>query len=302
MSLQSGLIEPHAQQQEGCYVPRRHVFTFMGFCAVTICMIGQTVSLVIVPMSREMGWSDQTKGLVMSGYFYGYAPCCAVGGALALRLNRPVAQILLLPLLTMAILSALLPTVVVRLKHVECFGMESCSEVGAFVTLVLMGNVQATLNPALHRMISVWSPLAERSAQHNFIYSGQQAGQVIGLATGGLIIDRWGWSGVFYCNAIVIAVFASLWLLSTADNPRKHGGCSETERLLIEADAGPPHSKHGLCSMPWRQILATPAVLVLFVNHCPQPRPCFYLAPAFAQTVDVFCAHGQGSWAGPAAR
>ena len=198
---------------------------------------------------------------------------------MALRLNRPVAQILLLPLLTMAVLSALLPTVVVRLKHVECFGMESCSEVGAFVTLVLMGTVQATLNPALHRMISVWSPLAERSAQHNFIYSGQQAGQVIGLATGGLIIDRWGWSGVFYCNAIVIAVFASLWLLSTADNPRKHGGCSETERLLIEADAGPPHSKHGLCSMPWRQILATPAVLVLFVNHCPQPRPCLSPCP-----------------------
>jgi len=102
---------------------------------------------------------------------------------------------------------------------------------------------------------------------------------VIGLATGGLIIDRWGWSGVFYCNAIVIAVFASLWLLSTADNPRKHGGCSETERLLIEADAGPPHSKHGLCSMPWRQILATPAVLVLFVNHCPQPRPCLSPCP-----------------------
>ena len=130
---------------------------------------------------------------------------------------------------------------------------------------------------------------------------------MIGLATGGLIIDRWGWSGVFYCNAIVIAVFASLWLLSTADNPRKHRGCSETERLLIEADAGPPHSKHGLCSMPWRQILATPAVLVLFVNHCPQPRPASHTLPCWhlqMQTVDVFArtarGHGLGQQHGDA--
>ena len=42
--------------------------------------------------------------------------------------------------------------------------------------------------------------------QHTMIYSGQQAGQMIGLATGGLIIDSVGWRGVFYINSAALAV------------------------------------------------------------------------------------------------
>jgi ACS family sodium-dependent inorganic phosphate cotransporter len=136
-------------------------------------MVSQTVSLVIVPISRELGWTDATKGVVMSGFFYGYFPCCAVGGYLALRFNRPTAQILLLPLLTMAALSAFLPTLLLKLPN-------TAAATGMFLVLIVMGMMQAMLNPALHRMISVWSPIAERSVSHNLIYSGQQSGQVIG--------------------------------------------------------------------------------------------------------------------------
>ena len=64
---------------------------------------------MVVPISKQLGWSDQTKGLVLSGYYYGYAPCCAVGGALALRFSRPTAQVFVLPLVTMAVLQLALP-------------------------------------------------------------------------------------------------------------------------------------------------------------------------------------------------
>jgi sugar phosphate permease len=274
MSLQTKLVTGGVQSDtlqdvdcSGGYIPRRYVFTLCGFCAVTICMVASTVSLVIVPISRELGWSDATKGVVLSGYYYGYSPCCAVGGALALRFNRPTAQVLLLPLATTALLQLALPSLVMHLKDVPCLGLASCSEVGMFVVLMLTGMVQATLNPALHRMISVWSPVAERSAQHNFIYSGQQAGQMIGLATGGLIIDGLGWRAVFYINAAALGSFALVWAALVADSPRLHSGCSRQETAMIETDAGEPHGTVGICSMPWGQILRTPAVLVLFVNH-----------------------------------
>ena len=143
----------------------------------------------------------------------------------------------------MAVLQLALPTVVDKLQGVPCFGLDSCSEVGMFALLLLMGMVQATLNPALHRMISVWSPVAERSVQHNLIYSGQQAGQMIGLAFGGLIIDSLGWRGVFYVNSAALASFALVWALLVSDNPRKHPSCSAAETALIEADAGEPHGQ-----------------------------------------------------------
>ena len=74
---------------------------------------------------------------------------------------------------------------------------------------------------------------------------------------------RW----VFYTNSLLCASFAILWLLLTADSPRHHSGCSEEEASFIEADSGPAHGKHGLCSLPWKRIMRTPAVLVLFINH-----------------------------------
>jgi sugar phosphate permease len=271
-----GAAAARTHDRGGCYVPRRHVFTLCGFLAVTITMVASTISLAIVPISRELGWTDVTKGVVLSAYFYGYSPCCAVGGALALRFNRPTAQIFLLPLLVMAALSAVLPAVVTRLSCASddastsgagAPGCTSHAEASMFAILLAMGMVQATLNPALHRMISAWSPVGERSMQHNLIYSGQQAGQVLGGVAGGVIIDALGWPFVFYINAAALAIFAGVWALLIDDSPKRHRGCSAAERRLIEADAGPAHEATSLSAMPWREILATPAVLVLFVNH-----------------------------------
>ena len=174
-NLQTGLLPGQPQGGPAGYFPRRHVFTLCGFGAVTVGMLAGVISLAVVPICKELGWDNATKGVVLSAFFYGYAPCCAVGGALALHFNRPTAQIFLLPLVVAASLMAALPTLVLRLHNVPCFGRESCSEVGMFAVMVVMGMVQATLNPALHRMISVWSPVSERSLQHNLIYSGQRA-------------------------------------------------------------------------------------------------------------------------------
>ena len=164
------------KQTSGFYVPRRHVFTVCGLCAVSIQTLATTVALVIVPICAEFKWSDATKGVVLSGFFYGYSIFCVVGGALAQRLNRPKLQIFSL-LVASAILSATLPPATDALRPVRCFSA-NCDEVAMFLVQCLLGMAGACLNPAIHRLISVWSTLAERSRQHNFIYSGQQVGQV----------------------------------------------------------------------------------------------------------------------------
>lgn len=94
-----------------------------------------------------------------------------------------------------------------------------------------------------------------------------EVGQVISMATGGLIIDHLGWQAIFHINAAVLLIFAMLWAALVADSPARHSGCSAAERALIVADAGEPHGAESLLDMPWGQIMRTPAVLVLFVNH-----------------------------------
>lgn len=70
----------------------------------------------------------------------------------------------------------------------------------------------ASLNPALHRLISVWALEHERSSMHNVVYSGQYAGYMVGSAVGGIVIAWHGWAAAFYAVAIGAAVWALLWM------------------------------------------------------------------------------------------
>jgi ACS family sodium-dependent inorganic phosphate cotransporter len=56
------------------------------FAAVFVCYIDRVnISLAIVPMAREFGWSKTTSGFVMSSFFIGYLLTQVPGGILAGR-------------------------------------------------------------------------------------------------------------------------------------------------------------------------------------------------------------------------
>jgi len=52
---------------------RRYTVVLLCFLSTFICYIDRVnISVAIIPMAQEFGWSDTQRGLVLSSFFIGY--------------------------------------------------------------------------------------------------------------------------------------------------------------------------------------------------------------------------------------
>ena len=69
-------------------IPKRHILIALCFFATFICYIDRVnISVAIIPMAEEYGWSGTTKGLVLSSFFIGYLGAMLPTSWLANRLG-----------------------------------------------------------------------------------------------------------------------------------------------------------------------------------------------------------------------
>ena len=70
---------------------RRTVVVLLSFLSIFICYIDRVnISVAIIPMAEELGWSPQTQGTVLSSFFLGYLLLQIVGGRLADRFGGKI--------------------------------------------------------------------------------------------------------------------------------------------------------------------------------------------------------------------
>jgi ACS family sodium-dependent inorganic phosphate cotransporter len=70
---------------------RRHTVVLLCFLSTFICYIDRVnISVAIIPMAEEFGWSDTERGLVLSSFFAGYLVTQVLGGWLAQKLGGKV--------------------------------------------------------------------------------------------------------------------------------------------------------------------------------------------------------------------
>ena len=68
----------------------------MGLLMELICYADRTnISLAIIPMAREHGYSESVKGVIMASFFAGYCGTQILGGAWAALRCAPSADVLL---------------------------------------------------------------------------------------------------------------------------------------------------------------------------------------------------------------
>ena len=155
----------------------------------------------------------------------------------------------------------------------------------------------AMLNPGLHRLISRWAPVEERSIMHNCIYSGQTAGTVGGLIVGAVIISGWGWAAAMYTLAVAAGAWAVAWFMLVSDAPdvpppaqalccghgsRRHTAAGEEAPLVAPIDQAVASGSvvpgaleaeprvtcmQWLCQIPWRHIAVNVPFWAIMVNH-----------------------------------
>lgn len=233
-------------------VPKRYILVALCFAATFICYIDRVnISVAIIPMAEEFGWTDTTKGIVLSSFFIGYMAAMIPSGWLA---NRIGGRLLLGGALVLWSLFTFMTPVAAAIS------------LGVLVTTrIVMGAGEAATFPAVYNMFARWLPATERSRAVAINLAGVPLGTVFALSASGALIAAFGWQSVFYAFGGAGIVFAVVWFRLAHKSPTEHPSISASERRLL--DACITDEKGKAVAIPWRLLFSKSAVWALIINH-----------------------------------
>ena len=239
------------QTAYGTNTSKRYGVVGMCFAAVFVCYIDRVnISVASIAMQAEFGWSETTKGLVLSSFFVGYMLTMAVAGWLADRFGGKL--VLGLSVIWWSIFTMLTPWAAYA------------SFAFLIAARIALGLGEAATFPASYGLFSRWVPVQERARSIALLASGISIGTLFALSTTGWIVENFGWPAVFYWFGAVGIVWAAGWFLFIHDDPSTHPRISAAELERIGAHASEPREK---IRFPWRSFLRLPAFWALLVNH-----------------------------------
>ena len=164
-------------------LPSRYRVILGTTCAFVLCNMDKVnISVAIIPMAKEMGWSVGQAGLLQSAFFYGFALSQLPGGYLATRFGG--ARMLPLGVFLWSAATATVPLV-------------ADDQNALFFSRVLVGLGEGISPAAATDVIARAVPVTERSRAVAFVFNGFNVGSVLGLSLAPLIIENFGWRAVF---------------------------------------------------------------------------------------------------------
>lgn len=96
---------------------------------------------------------------------------------------------------------------------------------------------QGVLYPALHNLISKWSPINEKGKFVSALLGGT-FGTVITWPLAGILVETIGWAYAFYIPALIAGAVGTIWMYVVADSPADHPRISKEERDYIVSSTG----------------------------------------------------------------
>jgi len=214
-------------------------YTVVSLCgaAVLISYIDRTnISVAAIPMQAQFGWTETTKGWVLSAFFVGYLLFMAASGALANRYGGKF--VLGAAVLWWSIFTALTP-------------MAAMVSLPALLAArIALGLGEAAVFPASINMLGRWVPAANRSRAVALFSSALSIGTMISLPVTGWIVHVYGWAMPFYIFGAAGLAWALFWFSAV--------------RSGRSPDAEPP-PVHSV--IPWKALLRSTAVWAIIINH-----------------------------------
>lgn len=191
-----------------------------------------TLSLAAPLLQQELALSPTEMGILLSAFFWSYAPLQPLAGWLAQRFDVRWVLGGGLALWSLA-------TVVTGLVD----GFEAL-----LLLRVLLGIGESVSYPCNAKFLGQRATLAERGRANGLIATGQALGPLVGTLGGGWLLANHGWRSLF----IVFGLLSLLWLVPWFRATR--GG------LSIELPDSP-------ATVPWRRLLAERALWGTSLGH-----------------------------------
>jgi ACS family sodium-dependent inorganic phosphate cotransporter len=217
---------------------------------VVVCYLDRVnLSVAIIPMATELGWSLETQGRVLSSFFAGYLLLQIVGGRLADRFGGKVV------LGTGVLLWSLFTILTPPAAHLGLGAL--------MLTRVALGMGEAVTFPSIYTMYARWIPLTERSRAVGLTNSGIPLGTVLGLVATPYIVRHLGWPWAFYSFGGLGVLWFLFWQSGVTAAPRDHPAMTTEELAAIERGTAVAPALRP----PWKELLTSAPVWALVIAH-----------------------------------
>ena len=208
--------------------PGSRWLVFMTVLAVYICMIDRiAISIAIIPMAEDNGWSPTIQGAVMSAFFLGYVTLQIPAGYLSDRFGGK--WVLGLGVLFWSLFTLLTP---------------ASAALGITMLLAcrfLMGVAEAVTWPSIYSLYSRWVHPDRRASAVGLMNSGISGGSVIALICTPWLISVWSWQGAFYLYGLLGILWFGVWAPLARSRPTEPTQW-ETESATAQAPVQTPQS------------------------------------------------------------
>jgi len=233
-------LEPSAASTEVTIArrwPAWYTVVFLCGAAVLISYLDRTnISVAAISMQTDFGWTETTKGWVLSSFFVGYLAFMAVSGALANRYGGKI--VLGAAVIWWSLFTALTPPAAL------------ISLPALIAARIALGLGEAAVFPASVNMIGRWVPPANRTRAVAAFSSMLSIGTMISLPITGWVVRDYGWPMPFYVFGALGLVWAAFWF-----NSVRSGRSADVE----------PASENRV--IPWKRLLRSRAVWAIIINH-----------------------------------
>ncbi|KAK3132698.1 hypothetical protein QOZ80_6AG0526450 [Eleusine coracana subsp. coracana] len=234
--------------------------------AFVICNMDKVnLSVAIIPMSHQYGWSSSTAGLVQSSFFWGYALSQLPGGWLAKLFGGR--KVLKVGVLAWSLATALVPSVAGFMP-------------GIVLSRILVGIGEGVSPSAATDLIARSIPLQERSRAVAVVFGGLSFGSVLGLLFAPPIIQNLGWESVFY----IFGLLGIIWCLGFESLKEQQLGDNEgilnfgqgsvgSDGLIPlsvaseSSDSSLENLQNSLKDVPWGAFFKSKAVWAMIYAH-----------------------------------
>ena len=233
---------------------------FMTVLAVYICMIDRiAISIAIIPMAEDNGWSPTVQGAVMSAFFLGYVTLQVPAGYLSDRFGGK--WVLGLGVLFWSLFTLLTP---------------ASAALGITVLLAcrfLMGVAEAVTWPSIYSLYSRWVHPDRRASAVGLMNSGISGGAVIALICTPWLISVWSWQGAFYLYGVLGILWFAVWAPLARSRPADKTDWDTADAALPNAEAGSAADQNDVSAQPVyprltvRGMLRSRAVWAIAVAH-----------------------------------
>ncbi|KAG2486558.1 hypothetical protein HYH03_014729 [Edaphochlamys debaryana] len=229
--------------------------------ALTLSNMGKVdMSVAIVPMSAEMGWSASVSGLVQALFYTGYMLACIPGGYLASQTGGRA--VLPLALGTWSAATVMAPLAAATVPTLA-------------LTRFVVGAGQGVAPSAVVDLVARTVPASGRAQAVTTTFGGLHLGTVVGLLAAPPIVAGLGWQALFYVYGGLGLVWyawfeGSVMPAIAAQDPELAAGLTgivgSAAARTAAAAAGEAHEE-GSAVVPYRAFLRSGEVQALMVTH-----------------------------------